>query len=58
MHVYYISFLYLDIDECTTVNGGCEQICENTVGARICRCHVGYLVNSTDSDKCDGKRHH
>ena len=42
------SFLYyiIDINECDNDNGGCEQICINTVPFFICSCQSGFrLVN-------------
>ena len=44
---------FKDIDECNTSNGGCSQICNNTVGSSFCECFIGYkLVNGTE---CLGK---
>lgn len=48
-------FLNTDVDECVDSNGGCAQICNNTVGSFSCECNEGYLVNS-DELSCDGKR--
>lgn len=31
-----------DINECTTDNGGCEQVCINTEGSHRCKCFEGY----------------
>ena len=33
---------YIDINECLTNNGGCEQLCNNTYGSFICYCSSGY----------------
>ncbi|XP_078662291.1 sushi, von Willebrand factor type A, EGF and pentraxin domain-containing protein 1-like [Branchiostoma floridae x Branchiostoma belcheri] len=46
-----------DVDECSSSNGGCEQICTNTDGSFHCSCHVGYSlsINSfscIDIDEC------
>ena len=46
-----------DIDECDTNNGGCEQMCTNSVGSFMCLCNSGYIINSDDSSMCDGESH-
>ena len=46
-----------DIDECDTNNGGCEQVCTNSVGSFMCSCNSGYIINSDDSSMCDGESH-
>jgi len=46
---------YVDVDECYSNNGGCEQNCTNTVGSFYCNCTRGYsLKNDTN---CEGKKH-
>ena len=35
-----------DIDECEANNGGCEEICTNTVGSFHCKCHEGQTLQS------------
>ena len=39
----------VDLNECSINNGGCEQICVDTVGSFMCKC------NSTSELKEDGK---
>ena len=46
--------MHTDIDECVNSNGGCTQLCNNTVGSFLCGCNEGYLLN-TDDVNCDGK---
>ena len=46
---------YLDIDECLSDNGGCEQNCHNQIGNFYCTCHSGYTLNNNNLD-CDGKK--
>ena len=42
-------YIYIDVDECSDANGGCEHSCVNTVGSFSCICDNGYdLVNDTD----------
>ena len=35
---------FLDIDECSSSNGGCHAnaSCQNTVGSFTCACNLGY----------------
>ncbi|KAM9977303.1 hypothetical protein ACTFIR_011162 [Dictyostelium discoideum] len=47
----------IDIDECSTDNGGCSQICTNSVGSFSCSCNSGYTLNENklscdDIDEC------
>ena len=37
--------LLIDINECLSDNGGCQQVCINTVGLYDCQCHQGYSKN-------------
>ena len=39
-HALYI----LDVNECLTDNGGCEHVCNNTLGSHICSCRDGYQL--------------
>jgi len=43
-----------DINECSTLNGGCSQTCTNTVGSFRCSCLTGYTLAS-DSRQCSGQ---
>ena len=45
-----------DINECAYQNGGCEEICVDTVGSYYCRCPPG-LELSDDGKTCNGKEH-
>ena len=36
---------FKDINECTTSNGGCEQICNNTIGSFMCSCLFGFTLS-------------
>ena len=44
----------LDIDECATDNGGCDQVCVNLPGSYECKCNAGYLL-AEDAHTCNGK---
>jgi len=46
--------LILDIDECKTDNGGCNQNCTNTPGSYHCSCLDGYEMMD-DNHTCSGK---
>ena len=44
----------IDIDECLSNNGGCNQICVNTLGSYKCRCRAGFKM-SVDNHNCTGR---
>ncbi|XP_072913708.1 uncharacterized protein [Hemitrygon akajei] len=50
--------IHSDVDECLWNNGGCSQLCVNTVGSYHCDCHPGYTLRPgnrstcTDVDEC------
>ena len=46
--------LCTDFNECDINNGGCDQICENTIGSFKCSCRPGYN-QSQNGVSCDGK---
>ena len=45
--------VYTDVDECSSNNGGCVQVCTNTVGSFNCSCNGGYTLNA-DGASCSG----
>jgi len=49
-HVHHCVFVivtyWLDIDECATNMGGCQQRCVNTPGGFHCTCDSGYTLDS------------
>ena len=45
--------MILDINECSTLNGGCNQTCNNTVGSYFCDCSDGYVLDA-DKHNCSG----
>ncbi|MEW8544649.1 MAG: calcium-binding EGF-like domain-containing protein [Candidatus Thiodiazotropha sp.] len=36
----------LDIDECSILNGGCQDVCYNTNGSYECSCGEGKTLNA------------
>ncbi len=50
-HVFY---MYTDVNECNSDNGGCAQTCENTMGSFVCSCGAGFQLASDNLD-CEGK---
>jgi len=44
----------IDINECETRNGDCEQECVNTGGSYGCSCRAGYFL-AMDNMTCSGK---
>ena len=46
-------YIPVDIDECATDNGGCDQNCHNTTGSYYCTCNIGYLLDD-DKHGCNG----
>ena len=45
--------MFTDIDECSSDNGGCSQICTNEGGSYKCSCEIGYQLID-DNHGCDG----
>ena len=54
LSVHY-KFGAIDINECQSSNGGCEQSCMNTLGSFVCSCDSvsGYTLGS-DGLSCRG----
>ena len=44
----------LDHDECSSNNGGCDQVCVNEHATYRCECYAGYRLG-TDGKSCAGK---
>lgn len=50
-------FFSIDIDECSSSNGGCQHTCANTDGSFYCSCQTGYELepdrkSCKDKDEC------
>ena len=50
----FLLIILLDIDECSSSNGGCAQTCHNTGGSYYCTCGTGYSLASNNHG-CDGE---
>ena len=46
--------LFVDINECGSNSGGCNQVCVNSVGSYYCQCNNGYTLSS-DNHTCFGE---
>ena len=44
-----------ETNECATNNGGCEQMCNNTIGSFHCSCRTGYLLDGNGFN-CSGEQ--
>ena len=53
---WHSTFLLIlsDINECSSSNGGCGQICINLPGSHKCACKKGYHLDE-DLKLCEGK---
>ena len=49
-----VSILSSDVDECSQDNGGCSQLCVNTLGSHHCACTTGYDLDM-DNTTCLGR---
>ena len=45
--------IHTDVNECEADNGGCEELCVNTVGSHQCMCQDGYRLQE-DNRGCEG----
>lgn len=41
------------MNECDSLNGGCQQLCKNQDGGHTCDCLTGYSRNA-DGNTCSG----
>ena len=47
-------WLFLDVNECDTDNGGCDHTCVNNEGSFRCECDDGHTLGD-DKKSCLGK---
>lgn len=50
----FAALYFTDQDECASNNGGCQQICKNTVGSYQCSCHNGFVLHPNRHDCKEG----
>lgn len=53
LSLHNVSLIIIDINECNSNNGGCEQNCINQQGTYHCTCNAGYDLSS-NKHNCDG----
>ena len=46
--------LFLDVNECETLNGGCQHQCVNKNGSYVCECNEKYVMDG-NGKTCSGK---
>ena len=46
---------FADVNECESNNGGCAQMCTNTIGSFECSCTVEGYVLAANNASCEGK---
>ena len=58
----YILFVFdvivADINECESMNGMCQQLCEDTDGSYVCLCEDGYVQSQENPLHCTGNVAH
>ena len=47
--------IFVDINECSSLNGRCDHICDNTDGGHECSCRDGYQLLD-DGNTCESKK--
>ena len=50
----FMSLLLIDLNECMSSNGGCEQDCVNVLGSFHCKCFLGYYSDNDEGQLCKG----
>ena len=49
-----VLIINLDVNECATLNGGCEEECDDYVGGYQCSCTSPGTVLSKNNHTCSG----
>ena len=59
MYFFFVFFFHnLDKDECAVNNGGCQDICKNTIGSYKCACQNGFVLHENKHDCKEGSCTH
>ncbi|XP_045532210.1 tolloid-like protein 1 [Pieris brassicae] len=53
-HSGFAAAYYIDVDECSDNNGGCQHECHNTLGGYECACHSGFTLHPNKHDCKEG----
>ncbi|XP_038223026.1 tolloid-like protein 1 [Zerene cesonia] len=53
-HSGFAAAYYIDVDECSANNGGCQHECHNTLGGYECACHSGFTLHPNKHDCKEG----
>ena len=46
---------FADVNECESNNGGCAQMCTNTIGAFECSCSDEGYILAANNASCEGQ---
>lgn len=49
-----VRYVFLDKDECSKENGGCQHECVNTFGSYSCQCRSGFVLHENKHDCKEG----
>ena len=55
--MYQILLYWIDVNECSDSNGGCQHNCTNTIGSYYCSCAAGYSLDNDNDHSCSCKKH-
>ena len=56
--LFVFDVIVADINECESMNGMCEQLCEDTDGSYVCLCEDGYVQSQENPLHCTGNVAH
>ena len=54
-NILHLCIHHADINECSTNNGRCPQLCQNTNGSYLCLCYSGYTLDII-THSCNGEQ--